>query len=57
MIRILEALESLPADTALRARTDRRPVHLLPMLASRGFRGDTTPDLDHGYTTIIRRTA
>lgn len=56
MIRILEALESLPPAAELCARTDRRPVHLLPHLAERGFAGDTKEQTDGSYVTHIRRS-
>jgi hypothetical protein len=55
MIRILEALNSLPGDAVLQAHTDRRPIHLLPMLEHRGFHGDTTADPERGFITLIRR--
>lgn len=54
MIRILEALASLPRDSALRALTDRRPLHLYPMLEQRGFRAETQPGSDRGFVTLIR---
>ncbi len=57
MIRIVEALEALPAGAELHARTDRNPVHLHPFLAERGFLGNSTaaPDHEYGFLTIIRR--
>jgi len=55
MVKILEALTALPAGSALRARTDRRPVHLYPMLEARGFAGDSEPQSDGSYVTHIRR--
>lgn len=57
MIRILEALESLPPEAELHAHTDRRPIHLFPMLGARGFRADTTEISGHGFLTVIRRVA
>ena len=57
MVRILEALEVLPASAELHARTDRNPVHLHPFLAERGFLGNSTaaPNHEQGFVTIIRR--
>lgn len=57
MVRILEALQSLPSDQCLLARTDRRPIHLYPMLADRGFEGETRETPPHGFVTVIRRRA
>src|ERR1035441_5609606 len=37
LVKILEALASLPADAQLCARTDRRPMHLYAQLEERGF--------------------
>ena len=54
MIRILEALATLPPDAILQAHTDRRPIHLYPMIEQRGFQADTTPASDHGFITQIR---
>jgi len=55
MIRILEALESLPQAAELCARTDRRPMHLYAHLAERGFVGETEEQTDGSYITHIRR--
>ena len=41
MVKILETLADLPPNARLRARTDRRPVHLYPMLQARGFMGQS----------------
>ena len=41
MVKILEALTTLPAHNRLRARTDRRPLHLYPMLEARSFAGES----------------
>jgi hypothetical protein len=56
MVKILEALTTLPQDAALRARTDRRPVHLYPILESRGFRGNSEEQSDGSFITHIRRS-
>jgi len=55
MTRVLEALEGLPAATRLRARTDRRPMHLYPLLEARGFVGESEEQADGSVVTIIRR--
>jgi TusA-related sulfurtransferase len=55
MVRILEALTSLPADATLRARTDRRPMHLYALLEERGLAADTQPEPDGSFVTYIRR--
>ena len=55
MVRILEALGSLPADAVLRARTDRRPLHLYPLLEDRGFTAETEAEADGSFVTHIRR--
>lgn len=55
MVKILEALTTLPQGSALRARTDRRPVHLYPILESRGFRGNSEEQSDGSFLTHINR--
>lgn len=55
MVKILEALSALPAHAALRARTDRRPIHLYPMLEARGFTGESEEQSDGSFVTHIRR--
>jgi uncharacterized protein (DUF2249 family) len=59
MVLILEALDSLPPDGEIRARTDRNPVHLHTLLAERGYASHTQPcpDHDHGFLTHIRRAS
>lgn len=54
MVRILEALAALPAGSTLKARTDRRPVHLLPLLEERGFVAESQTEPDGSVVTIIR---
>jgi len=56
MVKILEALTPLPQGATLRARTDRRPVHLYPILESRGFRGNSEEQSDGSFLTHIRRS-
>jgi TusA-related sulfurtransferase len=55
MVAILQALADLPADGVLQARTDRRPMHLYPLLADRGYVGESEEQKDGSYLTIIRR--
>lgn len=55
MVKILEALAALPEGAELRAHTDRRPVHLYPMLEARGFVGETSEQSDGSHLTHIRR--
>ena len=54
MVQILEALGTLPAHAALRAHTDRRPVHLHPLLEARGFAGASEEQPDGSFVTHIR---
>ena len=54
MVRILEALASLPAGAAVRARTDRRPMHLYAQLEARGFQGESEEQPDGSFVTHIR---
>ena len=55
LVVILESLARLPDGLALRARTDRRPLHLYPLLTERGFCGETEEHHDGSFITIIRR--
>jgi uncharacterized protein (DUF2249 family) len=55
MVKILEALAALPEDTELRARTDRRPMHLYPQLEQRGFSASSEEQADGSFITCIRR--
>ena len=54
MVKILEALSSLPAGAELHARTDRRPIHLYPQLEERGFGAQTEQQSDGTFLTHIR---
>ena len=54
MVKILEALTALPAAAELRARTDRRPIHLYPLLETRGFTGECQEQSDGCFITHIR---
>lgn len=55
MVKILEALAALPGGAELRARTDRRPMHLYAQLEARGFMGESEEQPDGSYITHIRR--
>ncbi len=55
LVRILEALATVPAGATLRAHTDRRPMHLYAQLHERGFTGESTEQNDGSYLTQIRR--
>jgi len=55
LVKILEAVSTLPADAALRALTDRRPLHLYPQLEERGFTADTEEQTDGSFSTYVRR--
>lgn len=54
LVRILEALQSLSRGTVLRARTDRRPIHLFAQLESRGFNSVCAQQSDGSFITHIR---
>ena len=56
LVTILDALATLPAQGRLKARTDRRPLHLYPQLEARGFTGQSQQQTDGSYLTIIRRS-
>ncbi|MDO8543259.1 MAG: DUF2249 domain-containing protein [Opitutaceae bacterium] len=55
LIRILNALESLPAGGALRALTDREPCHLFGEATQRGFRHACTAQPDGSWVTELER--
>ncbi len=55
LMRILEALSQLPEGSEVRARTDRKPIHLFPLLADRGFLGESEGQNDGSFITRIRR--
>jgi uncharacterized protein (DUF2249 family) len=56
MVKILEALNGLADGAALRARTDRRPIHLYAMLDARGFTALSEEQSDGSFITHIRRS-
>ena len=55
LVTILEALARLPKGARLRARTDRRPLHLYAQLEERGFAGETEEKEDGSFVTTILR--
>lgn len=55
LIRILTAVESLPSGSSLRARTDRKPLHLFPELDARGVRHTTEEQSDGSWVTTLHR--
>ena len=55
LIRILNALESLPAGKRLRAITDRRPCHLFGEAEQRGFRHECTEQPNGSWITFLER--
>jgi TusA-related sulfurtransferase len=54
LVKILEALASLPPGATLRAQTDRRPMHLYAQLEERGFTGSSEQAEDGSYITHVR---
>ncbi len=55
LVKILEALASLPQGARLRAHTDRRPMHLYAHLEERGFTGQTEEQPDGTFITHVSR--
>jgi len=55
LIRILQALEVLPAGATLRARTDREPCHLFGEATQRGFRHESKVQPDGSWLTVLTR--
>jgi uncharacterized protein (DUF2249 family) len=55
LVKILEALATLPDGAQLRALTDRRPMHLYAQLEERGFAGETEEQKDGSFVTHVRR--
>jgi uncharacterized protein (DUF2249 family) len=54
LVMILEALGTLSAQAELRARTNRRPMHLYAQLEARGFTGESQEQTDGSFITHIR---
>jgi uncharacterized protein (DUF2249 family) len=55
LVKILEALATLPEGALLRAHTDRRPMHLYAQLEERGFAGKTEEQPDGSFVTHVHR--
>jgi uncharacterized protein (DUF2249 family) len=55
LVKILEAVATLPKGVRLRARTDRRPMHLYAQLEERGFLGDSEEQPDGSFVTYVDR--
>lgn len=55
LVRILDALESLPAGVALHAHTDREPCHLFGEAGQRGFRNECLEQPDGSWITVLTR--
>jgi uncharacterized protein (DUF2249 family) len=55
LVKILEALATLPGGARLRARTDRRPMHLYAQLEERGFVGESEEQQDGSFVTYVSR--
>jgi len=55
LVRILSALESLPAGIGLRAFTDREPCHLFGEVKQRGFRYECNEQPDGSWITTLAR--
>jgi hypothetical protein len=55
LVKILETVATLPENVEIRARTNRRPMHLYPELEARGFIGTSEEQPDGTFITHIRR--
>ncbi len=55
LVKILEAVTTLPIGVRLRARTDRRPMHLYAQLEERGFVGKSEEQADGSFVTYVDR--
>ena len=55
MLRILEGVSALAAGGRLRARTDRKPIYLLPELDSRGIRYTCEEQADGSWSITLER--
>lgn len=55
LVQALAAVEALQGVDTLTLVTERRPVHLLPILAERGFRCETHALDGGGHETVVRR--
>jgi uncharacterized protein (DUF2249 family) len=55
LVKILEAVATLPEGVSIVALTDRRPMHLYAHLEERGFLGETKEADDGSFITYVRR--
>lgn len=55
LVRIVEALATVPRGGGLRAHTDRNPVHLHELVVARGYTAHTEEQPDGSHVTTIRR--
>lgn len=55
LMRILNALETLPVGRTLHAITDRQPCHLFGEAQARGFSHDCTEQPDGSWVTLLTR--
>jgi uncharacterized protein (DUF2249 family) len=55
MVEILKAVEQLSSGATLRARTDRRPLHLFAELDTRGIRYNSESLADGSWLTTLNR--
>lgn len=55
LLRVLTAIEALPAEAELQVLGDRAPVFLYPILEERGFTHETSPNPAGGVIIRIRR--
>ncbi len=53
LVRILEAVTTLPEGMTLTAHTDRRPMFLYPQLEERGFTSETEEQSDGSFIIHI----
>jgi uncharacterized protein (DUF2249 family) len=53
--KILEALGRLPEGVRLRARTDRRPMHLFARVEERGYKWTSEEQSDGSFVTYVQR--
>jgi uncharacterized protein (DUF2249 family) len=55
LVKILEALATLPEGARLVALTERRPMHLYAQLEERGFVGESKALEDGSFMTYVQR--
>lgn len=55
MLRLLTAIETLSPGAVIRARTERKPIHLLPELDARGVRHQCEEQPDGSWRVTLSR--